>query len=215
MPHSRAKIAILAGLAVTGTMSVAAMLLVSVNRWFLPGVIELSSAFAAAGALGLLWLAGGRGRPALYSWVDRLSWRTLNFAGAGVAVLAVSAALALVVEGFPWPVALLASVLIVLIGAADPGTRRPENDRGGGRRDGEVPPPPVPAEGSDLIAVSLSGLAAMRSPGRVKTSLTAVRPAGSTNRCRGFQSRRQATSPARPRAWRRRRRTRAAVASRK
>lgn len=145
-----------------GAASVAVMLLVSVTRWFLPGVVELSAAFAVAALLGAIALGQDRGRHAARRLIDATSWRALKFAAAGVLVLVLSAVCALFYASFPWPVSLLAGVLIVLFGAADSSTQRPA--RGLGGRDGHGP----------LITSPLQPSGILISPGRPQVQRAAT-----------------------------------------
>jgi hypothetical protein len=129
------------------------MLLVSVTRWFLPGVVELSAAFAVAALFLALPLGQARGRSAVARLIDATSWRALNFAAAGVLVLVLSAGLAIFSANFPWPVSLLAGVLIVLIGAADSSARQPADGSGGGGSRGPqlTSPQPPPSGGETRV----------------------------------------------------------------
>lgn len=150
---SRAKAVTFVALAAAGAASVAVMLLVSVTRWFLPGVVELSTAFALAGTFGLLMLTGRNGRAAFYLWVGGISGRTMKYTAAGVAVLVLSAVIAVPVENFPWPVTLLAGVLVILIGAADPGTKQGVSGNNGQRPDDPSPIAPFPSNDGQAAAL--------------------------------------------------------------
>lgn len=151
---ARAKSAAFLTLSGMGAGSVAVMLLVSVTRWFLPGVVELSAAFAVAALFLALPLGRARGRSAVARLIDTTSWRTLKFAAAGVLVLVLSAGLALFSASFPWPVSLLAGVLIVLIGASDSSTRQPADGvEGGGSQGPQLTSPQPPPSGVEIRAL--------------------------------------------------------------
>ncbi len=159
------------GLTALGVAAVTSLLLVSVTRWFLPGVVELSAALAVAGAAAAV--AAARNRSALIAWAQRLSWRSLRIAAAGVAVLVLSAGLALAFDGFPWPVALLAGTVIVLIAAADGSTAQATG--GANAIGGDPPPAPSGPAPAPVAATSFSRRLIAHTPAFAR-QLTATRP---------------------------------------
>ena len=114
------------GLGAVLTGSLAVFLHISVTRGFLPGIVELSVAFGAGlAALALTLVSAGRWK-ALAARADKLRAQNILLGAAGVAVLAVTAGLAVQFERFPWPATLLAGAVLLLIAAASEATARPE-----------------------------------------------------------------------------------------
>lgn len=110
------------GLGAVLTGSLAVFLQISVARGFLPGMVELSVAFGAGvTALALTLVNAGRWK-ALAARADKLRAQNILLGAAGVAVLAMTAGLAVPFERFPWPVTLLAGSVLLLIAAASEAT---------------------------------------------------------------------------------------------
>ncbi len=102
----------------------AVFLHLSVTRGFLPGMAELSVAFAV-GVLFLVATMGAREqRDALGKWVERRSAFAMAGMLAGAMWLAAAAGLAEAFTGFPWPVALLGGAVVVLLSLASDGARQ-------------------------------------------------------------------------------------------
>lgn len=102
--------------------SLGVFLQISVARGFLPGMVELSVAFGAGGtALALTLLNAGRWK-VLAARADQLRAQNVLLGAAGVAVLAMTAGLAVPFERFPWPVTLLAGAVLLLLAAASEAT---------------------------------------------------------------------------------------------
>jgi hypothetical protein len=96
-------------------------LCLSVTRSFLPGMAELSVAFAV-GTLFVIALGMARQqRAALAQWVKGRSSVSLVVMLAGAMWLAAAAGLAVAFHTFPWPVALLGGALLVLLSFAPGG----------------------------------------------------------------------------------------------
>jgi hypothetical protein len=207
---ARAKSVAFLSLSGVGAASVAVMLLVSVTRWFLPGIVELSAAFAVAALLVALPLGRARGRSAVARMIDATSWRALKFAAAGVLVLVLSAAFALFSASFPWPVSLLAGVLIVLIGAADSSARQSAGGGGGGDSRGSLFTSPQPPP-SGLEARALRPVVQAAQAGRAWSESRPVRFQPSQVPCNHRQTRGRGARPAGMRCAGRRRARRSAA----
>ncbi len=120
-PATYAKLYALVVLGAFSVASLAILLYVSVTRDFLPGKVELSAAFAVGTVLAIAALAGAvRWRP-LLDGIGNIRPATLVLAAAGVTVLLTGALLAAAFASFPWPVALLVSVLLILAAAGTQG----------------------------------------------------------------------------------------------
>jgi hypothetical protein len=143
----QAKLLVLLMLAAAGAASLAVMLLVSVDTGFLPGMVELSVGLAAATAMSVVWLASSGRRAALSDWADQVGWPQVRLGAAGVTILVASAGLATSFDRFPWPVGLLAAVL-VLFAATGPGARQASGGQGGRRRPDFDPAAPKPSPSS-------------------------------------------------------------------
>ncbi|GEM_PF-2845264 len=149
----RAKPLVLLVLVATGALSLAVMLALSVDTGFLPGMVELSVGLAVAAAMSVVWLTSVRRRAALLKWADQVGWRQAKFGAAGVGILAASASLAALVDGFTWPVGLLAAVLVLFAGA---NSGAPQASGGpGGRRLPEPPHPVAPRPGPSGLPMLL------------------------------------------------------------
>ncbi len=104
-------------IAAVAAMSLAVMLRASVNDWFLPGVVEISVGLGLAGVAGAVMLVRSQGRSAL------------------------------AVDGLPWPIGLLASLLVGVASAAGGEAHDGVTDGGRGRETGAPRPLPVSPDG--------------------------------------------------------------------
>lgn len=148
MGHRRAyTVFALAGVS-TGSLLV--LLGVSVSRQFIPGVVEISVALIACTVALVVSVAAARTWNRVFGWAGQVSPKTLKYSTTAVAILALTAVLAVPFEHFPWPASLLLAVIVGLVGAADAGTER---KTGGEPPDELAPaaPSPVPA-GSYILA---------------------------------------------------------------
>lgn len=107
-------------LAMTVIASVAALLYVSITRDFLPGIVELTAALSVALIFGIVALVPRGSRQILLRRLSDVRVGRIRYLVAAVAVLAATAVLAVLKEGFPWPAPLLLVVILVFF-AADEG----------------------------------------------------------------------------------------------
>jgi hypothetical protein len=107
-------------LAMTAVASVVALLYVSITRDFLPGIVELTAALSVALIFGVVALVPRGSRQVLLRRLNEVRAGKLRYLVAAALVLAATAVLAVLREGFPWPAPLLLVVLLVFF-AADEG----------------------------------------------------------------------------------------------
>ena len=107
-------------LAMTVVASVAALLYVSVTRDFLPGIVELTAALSVALIFGVVALVPRGSRQSLLRRLNGVRVGKLRYLVAAAVVLAATAVVAVLREGFPWPAPLLLVVVLVFF-AADEG----------------------------------------------------------------------------------------------
>lgn len=191
---SRAKLYAFAALTAAGAGSVAVMLLVSVTRSFLPGIVELGAAFGVATIFLVASLIWSHSLGRLLRWIDGLSPRTLWAAAAGVAVLALTAGLSVPFKQFPWPVTLLVGALIIIVGGAGSGQTEPAGGDGGKGED--VPVPAVPAAPAS-VPVSLRRGRTWMPVKQTYVRLYSCKDAPRTVRAYALRSRRAARRPQR------------------
>jgi len=104
----------------TVVASVAALLYVSVTRDFLPGIVELTAALSVALIFGVVALVPRGSRQSLLRRLNGVRVGKLRYLVAAAVVLAATAVVAVLREGFPWPAPLLLVVVLVFF-AADEG----------------------------------------------------------------------------------------------
>jgi len=105
-------VSIAIGLVAVIIASVVVLLLVSIDREFVPGIVELSVALGLAGLFGVAMLFGLGPRNALEQRLKNVRTGEILFATAAAGLLALTAGLAAAEENFPWPVPLIGVVLL-------------------------------------------------------------------------------------------------------
>ena len=101
------------GLAAIIIASAVVLLTVSVQREFVPGIVELSVALGIAGLFAVAMLLGVVPSTSLEARLKNVQTGEILFATAGAALFAITAALAALSEGFPWPLPLVGVVLLM------------------------------------------------------------------------------------------------------
>lgn len=102
------------GLAVAAIASIAILLYVSIVRDFLPGVVELSAVLSVAVVFGVVIFVPRESRKAIQRRINNIRVGRLGFVAVGVAILAATAVLALLIESFPWPAPLILVVIMMV-----------------------------------------------------------------------------------------------------
>ncbi len=102
------------GLAAIASAAMAVLLYVSIARDFLPGAVEMSAALSVALIFGAATLIPRASRHAMLRRLNAHQIGRVGFLAAGVGILAATAALAVIYEGFPWPAPLLLVVLMMV-----------------------------------------------------------------------------------------------------
>ena len=97
----------LTGLAIAAIASVAVLLYVSIARDFLPGIVELTAALSAVVIFGAIALIPRGSRHAIRQRMSTIRVGRIGYVAASVAVLVITAVLAVLNDGFPWPAPLL------------------------------------------------------------------------------------------------------------
>ncbi len=103
----------LIGLAATAIASLAVLLYISVARDFLPGIVELTTALSVALIFGIMVLVPRRARQTMQLRLNNVRADRIGFAAAAVAVLALTAVIAVIMKSFPWPAPLILVVLLM------------------------------------------------------------------------------------------------------
>ena len=114
----------LMGLGLATVASIAVLLYVSIERNFLPGVVELSTALVVALIFGIIALIPRESRRVIKRRLSNVRSDRLRFVAAGVAVLAITAVLALFNENFPWPAPLILVLVLMVFAVRDTDTAR-------------------------------------------------------------------------------------------
>jgi hypothetical protein len=94
--------------------SAAVLLYVSIERNFLPGMVELTTALVLAAIFGAVTLVPRRARNAMMLRLEIVQVGSIRFLAAAVGFLVLTAVLALLSENFPWPAGLLVVVTMLL-----------------------------------------------------------------------------------------------------
>ncbi len=104
----------LIGLTVAALASVAVLLYISIERDFLPGIVELSVALGVVLIFGMVSLVPQQSRLAMQRRMRRIGVSRIRFVAVGVAILVLTAVLAFYFESFPWLAPLLLIVVMML-----------------------------------------------------------------------------------------------------
>ncbi|HIF71753.1 MAG TPA: hypothetical protein EYQ61_04280 [Dehalococcoidia bacterium] len=102
------------GLTVAALASVAVLLYISIERDFLPGIVELSVALGVVLIFGMVSLVPQQSQLAMQRRMRRIGVSRIRFVAVGVAILVLTAVLAFYFESFPWLAPLLLIVVMML-----------------------------------------------------------------------------------------------------
>lgn len=119
MQPIQSNVTTLIGLATTAIASVAILLYISVARDFLPGIVELTVALSVALIFCIFTFVPREPRKAMQRHLNKISTGRIGFAAAGVAILAITALLALFIKNFPWPAPLILVVFLMAFAIRD------------------------------------------------------------------------------------------------